>query len=310
MSAFRPHPGMTLQIGPARYIFLPHPLFPNDMEEVSLMEGGEAFVYQLQDIRTAAYWALKVSKPSTRGEHIARTVTALAPYSQLPGLALGNRLCLDRARFPELIAQFPDLEYSVLMPWLAGRTWAGFLADRAASEAYSEPHALALTRATAQVLWNLEAHHLAHTDIAGSNVVLSPEGAHVELLDVENLYMPQTPTPRYTSHGTPGYQHPHLGSQGNWRPDGDRFAGAILLTEMLVWADPLVRRYTPEGAESLFQPHELQTLHLPRWQAARDALWAMCPAALTLFDQAWASNDLSECPELSSWAMALVQSGA
>jgi hypothetical protein len=41
---------MTLQIGPARYSFLPHPLFPNDMEEVSLVEGGEAFVYQLQGV--------------------------------------------------------------------------------------------------------------------------------------------------------------------------------------------------------------------------------------------------------------------
>lgn len=299
---------MTLQIGAARYTFLPHPLFPHDRDEVSVIEGGEAFVYQLQDVATRGYSALKVSKPSTRGEHIARAVAALAPYSHLPGLALGNRLCLDRARFPDLIARFPDLEYSVLMPWLPGRTWAGFLADRAASAVYTEAQALALASATAQVLWNLEAHHLAHTDVAGTNVILSPDLAHVELLDVENLYMPQAPTPRYMSHGTLGYQHPNLGPTGNWRADGDRFAGAILLMEMLVWADPLVRRYTPEGAESLFQPHELQTLDSPRWQAARDALWGMCPPTLSLFDQAWASADLAQCPELGSWALALIQS--
>ena len=301
---------MVLQLGDAAYAFLPHPVFPDDPEEVSVVEGGEAFIYQVREVHSSRLYALKVSKPSCRGEQIAQAVAALAPYSHLPGLTLGNRLCLTRAQFPELIARYPDLELSVLMPWLDGTTWAGFMADRLASANYAPSQARGLATLTAQVLWNLEAYHLAHTDVAGGNLILSPDLARVELLDLDNLYLPQAPVPHYMSHGTPGYQHPHLGPHGQWCAEGDRFAGAILLVEMLAWADPLVRAQTPEGADSLFQPHELQATDSPRWEAVRDALWEICPPALDLFDEAWASADLSECPELGSWALALLQAQA
>lgn len=307
MGSFQPYADMTLEIGGSYFAFLPHPLLPAEMEEVYVIEGGEALIYQLQEIATGGLYALKVSKPSYRGEHIARAVAALAPYADLPGLSLGRRLCLTRAAFPRLIAELPDLEYAVIMPWLAGSTWAGFVADRAASEGYTPTDALALAAATAQVLWDLEAHHLAHTDIAGGNIVIGPDFRHAELLDIENLYIPDAPLPRYMSRGTPGYQHPHLGEHGNWCPDGDRFAGAILLAEMLAWADPLVRMRTPEGADALFQQRELQRVDVPQWQAARDALWALCPTTLALFDQAWVATTLDECPELGAWALALAQ---
>src|SRR5262249_41090511 len=153
-------------------------------------------------------------------------------------------------------------------------------------------HALRLALSCAHVLWELEAHHLAHTDIASGNVVLldaTDDLARLELLDIENLYQPHAPAPKYMSQGTPGYQHRHLGRQGQWCPAGDRFAGGIFLAEMLSWWDPVVRAATREGAESLFQPHELQAEGGTRWLAVRDAVWALCPPALALFDQAWAS---------------------
>ena len=67
----------------------------------------------------------------------------------------------------------------------------------------------------------------------------------------------------------------------------DRFAGAVLLAEMLVWWDPRVSELTPDGAESIFQPLELQEVGHSRWERVRDALWATCPPALQLFDQAY-----------------------
>jgi hypothetical protein len=298
---------MTLEVGSSYFAFQPHPLLPAEMGEVYVIEGGEALIYQVREEATGNLYALKVSKPSNRGPHIARSVEALLPYADLPGLALGRRLCLTQNAFPRLIAAFPDLQYAVVMPWLTGRTWAGFMADRAASAGYTPSDALALAAVTAQVLWDLEAHHLAHTDIAGGNVVITPDSWHAELLDIESLYIPHAPTPPYVSRGTPGYQLPHVGKQGNWCAAGDRFAGAILLTEMLAWADPIVRVATPDGADSLFQQSELQWLDVPRWQAARDALWALCPPLLALFDQAWAATTLEECAELGSWALALAQ---
>ncbi|MGH2517022.1 MAG: hypothetical protein ACRDHP_15340, partial [Ktedonobacterales bacterium] len=245
---------------------------------------------------------------SYRGEHIARSVSALAPYANLPGLYLGHRVCVTRQAYPQLVAHYPDLEFAVLMQWLSGRTWAGFLGDPAASAAYMPDQARELATAAAQVLWDLEAHHLAHTDIAGGNVMLAPDLSRVELLDIENLYMPNAPAPARRSLGSPGYQHRSLDQRGQWRPDGDRFAGAILLTEMLAWWDPAVRACAPPGSDSLFQPRELQEVDTHKWRAVRDALWTVCEPALALFDAAWAASDLAACPELSAWALALVQS--
>jgi hypothetical protein len=195
------------------------------------------------------------------------------------------------------------------MPWIEGRTWAGLMLDRDYGSSHTLERAVDLARRTAHVLWSLEAYHLAHTDIAGANVILGARGdaRTVELLDLEYLYSSSAPPPARFSTGTLGYQHPHLGLRGQWDPHGDRFAGAILLTELLVWADPAIRAATPAGAETLFQPFELQRTDFPRFEAVRDAVWAISPPALALFDQAWTAPDLASCPELSAWALALLQ---
>ena len=312
MAEFQPYPEAPISIAGVTYQFMPHPLFADapGWDEVYVIEGGEALIYQLGEPMTATLWALKVPKPSFRGEQHARSAEALAAYRAVPGLALANRLCLTRATSPDTLARYPDLAYATLMPWLDGVTWAGFLLDRAAGERYTGQQALRLASACAHALWELEAHRLAHTDVASGNIIireLSDARARLELLDVENLYIPGFPPPPYLSHGAPGYQHPALDARGQWRPEGDRFAGAILLAEMLAWWDPAVRAATPDGSESLFQPSELQREDGARWSLMRDALWSLCPSTLELFDQAWASTRLEECPELGAWALALLE---
>ncbi len=311
MTNFHPSRSTVLHIDQGQYGFMPHPYFPND-DEVFAIEGGEAIIYQIRDLSNNALRALKVIKPSYRGEHIARAAAALAPYKYISGLSLGDRLCLTKSSYPQCIAAYPDLEYAIIMPWLTGSTWAGFMLDRAAHSCYTPMQALSLALATAHVLWNLEAHHLTHTDVAGCNIVLSADLKRVELLDIEGLYSYGAALPKLRSRGSPGYQHRNLDARGQCRPEGDRFAGAMLLAEMLAWSDPQVRKYTPPNAESLFQPQELQVIDpaqkaTPRWRAVRNALYAICPPALTLFDQAWTSSDLAQCPDFSMWTMSLVQ---
>ncbi len=304
MTSFRPHPGMVLHINFTSYGFIRDPLFPDDEQEVVEVEGGEARIYQLCDLARNTLWALKVAKPTHRGEHIARSAAALNPYKNIPGFFLGHRTCLTRKDHPQLIASFPDLEYAILMPWAPippWRTWAGLMFDKVASARYTPLQARDLAMATAQVLWKLETYALAHTDIAGCNVALAPDCKRLELLDVEGLYIPGVPPPKLRSRGSPGYQHRNLDQGGQYRPEGDRFAGAVLLTEMLTWWEPLVRAQTPDDAESLFQPQELQVMGTPRWHAVRNALWSICPPALELFDQAWSSVDLAECPDFGQW---------
>jgi serine/threonine protein kinase len=304
MNEFQPRRETLFWIGPIRYRFLPHPLFPQE-DEVYMLEGGQALIYPLQEVDSGNLYALKVSKPLYRGEQLARVAAALIHYANLPGLSLGRRLCLTKATHPELIAAYPSLEYALLMPWIQGRTWAGLMLDQQASQNYTpqQAHLLALT--TAQVLASLEAHQLAHTDIAGSNIMLAAP-AKVELLDIEGLWMPGLKRPKWSNQGSPGYQHRRLGRKGQWQPEGDRFAGAILLAEMLTWCYPQIRALVPPGSETLFQSDELQKEHSPKWQSVRQALWSACAPALELFDQAWQSRKLKQCPPLSAWAKRLV----
>ncbi len=305
MANFQPFPGMFLRVGSSYFEFVPHPMLPEDKEAVFVLEGGEALVYQLRNLDTNERYALKVFKASYRGPHLVRVAELLQRCAHFPGCFLGRRSCLSRANQPELVAAFPELEYAMLMPWIEARTWAGLILDQGASVGYTFEQARRLALATAQVLWNLETHGMAHADVAGGNILLAPTLQEVQLLDLEDLYAPGLPAPKKLSWGSPGYQHPHLGAQGQWCPQGDRFAGAILLTEMLTWWEPRVRAHVADHAETLFRPHELQQTHIPIWQVVRDVLLSISRDILYLFDQVWASNGLTDCPDLATWAMTL-----
>lgn len=308
MNTFNPHTDVLLPIGPAYYRFLPHPYFPTDEEEVFVIEGGEAFVYKMQHMGLKTFFALKVMKAGNRDAYTATVAQWLAQYTSVPGLFLAQRFCLTRSSYPELIKRFPDLEYASLFPWIEGRTWAGLMVDPVASSRYTLANAKDLARATAYALWNLEAHSLAHTDIAGSNVVLASNYQSIQLIDLESLYIHGIKLPKKRSYGSPGYQHTQLDERGQCCLTGDRFAGAMLLTEMLTWWNPSVRAQTPDDAESLFTPRELQVDDDSiRWRRVRRTLAQLDETLLDLFDQAWYSTSLEECPDFGSWSMALAK---
>jgi serine/threonine protein kinase len=309
MFKFCPYVGMYLGIGGRSFEFVPHPLFPQDGETVYVLEGGEALVYQVRDVTTNSLYALKVMKPAYRSEHIARVAELVGSSAHIPGFYLHNRICLTATQYPDLIKTYPDLAYAILMPWLTGKTWSGFMQDQVASASYMLQQASALAGTIAKLLRNLESLRLAHSDIAGGNILLSPDLQRLQLVDLEGLYIPDVPPPPFCSQGSPGYQHHHLGPKGQWCPEGDRFAGAILLTEMLTWWNPRVRAQVTNHADALFQPAELQkddgSLCL---KEVRKTLLTMHPNLLSLFDKSWVSSSLAECPDFASWYSILVSS--
>jgi len=304
VSRFQPFVGMFLRFGSASFEFVPHPLLPQDKEAVFVLEGGEALVYQVRNTVSRRLYAFKVFKPAYRDERIARVTAFIACQPDLPGLD-ARRICVTMGNYPELVKTFPEVEYALLMPWIEAQTWAGVLLNPAIAAQYTFDEARDLALTTANVLWNMESRGLAHTDIAGSNVLLSPDHKQIQLLDLEGIYVPGLPAPKKLSQGTPGYQHHNPGSRGQWCPEGDRFAGAILLTEILTWWEPRVRAHVADHAESLFRPDELQVIGQPCWQAVREVLHSIHPKVLSLFDQAWASPTLAACPELATWAKTL-----
>lgn len=306
MAKFRPNVGTRLSIRGKSLVFVPHPLFPPESGEVFAIEGGEAVIYQVHSLMTKRLYALKVIKPAFRSSHIAHVVEVLKHSAHVPGFYMPDRTCLTRTDYPDLIETYPDLEYAVLTPWLTGMTWSEVMLDSVTSAHYSMQQACALATTVADLLCKLESMHLAHADIAGGNVFLSPDLRRVQLLDLEGLYIPDFSPPPFCSQGSPGYQHRSLGPQGQWCPEGDRFACAILLTEILTWWNPQVRALVPDQAATLFQPAELQTDTSPCWPEVRDTLWSIHPNLLSLFDQAWFSASLAECPDITSWYSTLV----
>lgn len=305
MSRFQPYVGMVLRFGSASFEFVPHPLLPRDKDAVFVLEGGEALVYQVRHRETRRLYAFKVFKSAYRDERLACVTAFLACQSGIPGLD-ARRICVTTSNYSELVQTFPEVEYALLMPWIEAPTWAGVLLDSAIGVHYTFDVARELVLATANVLRNIESRGLAHTDIAGSNVLLSPDHKQIQLLDIEGMYVPGLPAPKKCSRGTPGYQHRNLpGSHGQWSPEGDRFAGAVLLTEMLTWWEPRVRARVADHAETLFRPDELQVIGSPCWQVVREVLYSIHPKVLSLFDQAWASLTLAACPDLATWATTL-----
>ena len=303
MSDFRPVLGSPLLIHSHFYEFLPHPVLPGEVQQIV---RDRASIYQLRRYPEGSLWALKVSNPGYRDPQIAQHTERLQQFQHLPGLQTAQRVCLTRATCPDLLNVCPALEWAILMPWIQGPTWAGFMDDAQVSANYTLPQAQELALTMVYTLWSLETNHLTHTDIAGDNVVVI-NSKRIEFIDIDGLYMHGTSLPMLPSRGWRGYQHRNLDQRGNCRPEGDRYAGAILLTEMLTWWNPLIRALT--DGDSYFQlgAQEQPDLLRNRLKTVRTILRQIHPGLRQLFLRAWNSNDPSECPDFANWLMAILQ---
>ncbi|MGH2507386.1 MAG: hypothetical protein ACRDHZ_08275 [Ktedonobacteraceae bacterium] len=303
MADFRPTLATQLLIHASPYEFLSHTVLPG---EVQCVVRDRATIYQLRRQSDRTLWALKVSNPGYRDAQIGQQTERLQQFGHLPGLQTAQRLCLTRATCSDLLNTYPALEWAVLMPWIQGPTWAGFMDDALITRAYTQQQAQDLALTLAYALWSLETNRLTHTDIAGDNViVLSP--TRVEFIDIDGLYVHETPLPAQPSHGWRGYQHPRLDQRGNCRPEGDRYAGAILLTEILTWWNPLVRALTDGDSFFQFGEQEQPDLLRRRLKAVRTVLREIHPDLRQMFLRAWISTDQAECPNFASWVMALLR---
>jgi hypothetical protein len=269
-------------------------------------EGRQAVVYQLV-APDGVKQALKVFKPRYRVPSLVTLSGHLSPLSGLPGLQVCHRTVLTARRHLDLLRQHSDLTYAVLMPWIEGPTWMEVLLDR---RPLPPEQSLQLARSFADVLAGMEERGLAHCDLSGSNVLLpalahrtfSPQQLAIELVDVEQIFGPDLRRPEALPGGSPGYAHSTAG-QGLWGSAMDRFAGAVLLAEMLAWCDERVRE-TAWG-ESYFDADEMQQ-DCERARAVSCALrerWGAEPASL--FEQAWQSDSLVGCATFGEWLVAL-----
>ncbi|NQS90808.1 MAG: hypothetical protein HQ574_00225 [Chloroflexi bacterium] len=259
-------------------------------------EGRQAIVYQL--VNKEELKAIKVFKPRFRTPSLGSLADNIKQYSELPGLRVCERVVLTPHRHLSLLRPNPDLIYAVLMPWVVGSTWTEILSD---GEPFSPQRSLNLATHFSTILATLEQRGLAHCDLSGANLIISQEFV-LELVDVEGIYAPGLPQPEIIPAGSPGYAHREA-PNGLWSARADRFAGAVLIAEMLGWCD--ARICDAAWGESYFNPSEMGQ-ECERYDGLAEVLsqtWGNQIAGL--FRQSWGSAALSECPTLGEWMLAL-----
>lgn len=292
---FHPNVNETLTIEQVLYRFTEHPAAKGVPYGQT---GRRATVYQTRD-GDGSLRALKVFTQAFRTPRNANGADRLRPFAQLPGLQVCARTVLTSERHGALLAQFPDLAYAVLMPWISGETWQEIVAG---ARPLAPEQSLLLAQAFARVLSAMEQAGLAHCDLSGPNVIVGLSPINATMVDVEDMFGPGLVRPEKLPGGSPGYAH-RTAPQGLWSAEADRFGGAILLAEMLGWCDERMRRIA--YGEQYFDPAEMQE-NSERYQILLATLRERWGSAVAdSFAQAWHSASLSDCPALSGWAKLL-----
>lgn len=292
MPRFEPKPGEKYSVNGDTYEVMEHPSAPFMPYS---QEGRKAVVYQVAD-KDKKLFAWKVFKESYRLSSLVGSCEILKTLAQ-PGLEVSNRTCIENKIEPELIKKYPELEYSILMPWVEGRTWFDLIYQRVP---ISKQNSLVAARNVARVLAELEKAGFAHCDIAGTNVIVNPKTGKIGFVDIEDTFGPDLSRPHNSPQGTEGYRHVEIyGQHDQWRKEGDRFAASIILGEILCWHDENFRALADN--EHYFGQQEISSTNSPRYKALIKILEQISPDLLELFRKAWNSKALSECPEVESW---------
>ncbi|AFC27328.1 hypothetical protein PM3016_352 [Paenibacillus mucilaginosus 3016] len=302
--SFQPEAGEELRTAHSRYIIAEHPAAPGLPYG---QEGRQGTVYRLDDPEGGPSRALKVFRPRFRQPFIAEQAHRLAPYASMPGLSVCGRTVWVPGDSEGPPGQ-PGLDYAVLMPWIDGPTWTDVLLDR---QELAQETCLQLALALSKILFDLERSGMAHGDLSSANLLLpallgtapSRSGYPVELIDVDTMYHPDAARPEVLPQGTPGYARSGAQQTGAWSPEADRFAGGVLLAEMLAWADPSVRREA--YGDSYFDPVEIGT-PCRRAELLEDAVRALWgEEAAALWSRVWHSSREEEAPGFKAWYLLL-----
>ncbi len=292
---FHPIVGDVLILGEATYRFTEHPAAKGLPYGQS---GRRATVYQLR-AGDNSLRALKVFTQAFRTANVATSAQRLKAFSELPGLQVFQRTVLTPQHHRDLLSKHTDLAYAVLMPWVEGATWQEIITG---GQPLTPTQSLALAQHFVHILVYMEAQGIAHCDLSGPNVLVQTGSANVALVDVEDLHGPGLSRPEKLPGGSPGYAH-RTAPQGLWSAEADRFAGAVMLAEMLGWCDERVRRIA--YGEQYFDPAEMQG-NSERYQILLTVLrerWNNGTAGL--FASAWHAASLMGCSPLSHWQSAI-----
>lgn len=290
--------GRELPLRGGPYRVLPESAFDVAEEMAFARQGRKARVYKVLGPDGTPYALKAFYRGFSLPQYVAIT-GSLRTFGDIPGLRTCQRRLVDEDEAAAIGE--PGLAYAVLMPWIEAVAWAGVVEHRFP---LPDDVCVALATQTATLLATMEARGLVHADISSTNVLITASvgGPAVELIDVEDMYHDSFGSLPYVPDGSPGYAHPGNRGRGCRNRYGDRFAAAILLTELLVWHDQVIRESA--GDISVFDQGELGR-DGSKHDRVRELLRRRSTQIAALFDRAWGSPGPSECPRLAEWGEAV-----
>jgi hypothetical protein len=277
---------------------------PGAANMVHSMRAGKSTVYRLRHVGGSGEYALKVMLARFRDPALEAVCNQLEALKKLSGLEVCDRRCLSPTHASDTVRRFPTLEYSILMPWINGTSWFDVHIGDPVGGRLTKLQCLHLATNFASTMAALERAGLAHCDLSPANLIFDPdpESLRVELIDVEEFYGPGFLQVRPQPIGTTGYQH-KKSRQSGWQAMSDRFAGALLLSEMLAWHSEAVKQVS--WGETYFEPAELQMPNSRRFDVLSVTLSDHHRELSDLLRRAWHSSDFADCPSFFEWEKTL-----
>lgn len=307
--SFQPEAGARVEINGNAYAIGAHPNAPSLPYG---QEGRQGTVYLLESEHGRKRKALKVFRGKFVNPSLAHHSRQISGNADVSGLSACKRFIVTPQNDADLLHREPDLLYSVVMPWIEGPTWMDVMLNK---QPLTRKQSFSAAFALVQALAGMEQRGLAHCDLSGPNVMLPMLGErslgvkpidYVQLIDLEQMYASHLERPEHIAGGSPGYAPIHLTASQLWSAQADRFAGAVLIAEML--SSCFDAFYAEAWGESYFAPDELQR-GVGRAGNMVERLrreWGDGIAAL--FARAWDSEELSGCPTFGEWSVALSRS--
>jgi serine/threonine protein kinase len=298
---FEPEPGTSINLNGESIEFVALEAAGPAAVFVYAESGREGTVYKVR--KGEEFYALKVFYPQYRNKRLLENTKKLSRFKNLEGFRVAERMIINRQRFPDVVADYPDLNYSVLMPWIQGTVWGNLMVQYEHSLSHENYFQIAQT--LTRVVHNLETQGLAHCDLSNNNFIIDQTLSSIQLVDIEDMYASDMPRPiPDISYGTIGYRTKWIAQDGLWGPEADRFASAILCAEILTWHNPEIRE-NRAGDTAFFDEAEIGE-NSQRYKLMIRYLGAVGKDLQLLFKRAWFSEGFDQCPPVLEWTKALV----
>lgn len=304
LMSFHPEVGDEIKLFSTSYSFTKHPAVVG-IDMPYGQEGRQGTVYQLKTTKAGRkdFVALKVFRDRFRGPNQVGVAQDIKPYAELPGLRVCARKVVEIKEHEHLLSTYEDLQYSLMMPWIEGPTWADIIVDE---KKITSDESLYIACMFTYILRELEQRELAHCDLSSSNIILpffSTERrdgvGNIEFVDVEEMYAPHLTKPKSLPGGSFGYA-PYYIKEGKWCKEADRFSGAVLLAEMISWHSDEVRKNKADDA-SYFKPDEIGQNNDRFKLLLKTISRTLGPESKNLFKKVWKSKKLEDCPTFKEW---------